>query len=226
MRLGIAIVVLAAGLTAARAQQPANGAAGATANLTFTLDFPQSNPTHYSITVETNGHARYECTCSITADSDPESYDAEFEVSAVNRDRIFQWAKDAAFFSGKIDSGNHKLAFTGTKQLTYQDGQRSNTAHYNHSNLGPVRQLTELFQKVALTQEYGRRLAYYHHYQKLALDDQLRQLEGQARNDELSEIHSLAPILQQIVDDPSVINVVRARAKELIQMKDDGAPWH
>jgi uncharacterized protein (UPF0147 family) len=45
----------------------------------------------------------------------------------------------------------------------------------------------------------------------------------QAKNDELSEIQSLAPILQEIVADSSVIHVVRARAKELIEMAGSAA---
>jgi len=43
-------------------------------------------------------------------------------------------------------------------------------------------------------------------------------METQARNNELSEIQGVAPVLEEIVEDTSVINVVRARAKALIQM--------
>lgn len=134
------------------------------------------------------------------------------------RERIFDWAKQAKYFAGKIDSGNQKLAFTGDKVLSYQDGQRSYTAHYNYSNVEAVRQLTTLFQSMEATLDYGRRLSYDHRYQKLALDDEIRRMETQARNNELSEIQSVAPVLQEIVDDNTVMNGVRARAKELIQM--------
>jgi hypothetical protein len=154
----------------------------------------------------------------IEEDSEEQPYGAEFDVSGGNRERIFEWAKQARYFAGKMDSGNRKLAFTGAKMLSYQDGQRSNTARYNYSTLEPVRELTTLFQNMAETLEYGRRLAYYHRYQKLALDDELKRMEAQAKNDELSEIQGVRPVLQQIVEDTSVINVVRARAKELIQM--------
>jgi hypothetical protein len=201
-------------------QQATNG--GATATVVFTLDFPGSNPDHYSIAVDAAGHARYECTGTIAEDSEEQTYRAEFNMSAGNRERIFEWAKQARYFAGKIDSGNNKLAFTGTKLLSYQDGQLSNTARYNYSNLEPVRDLTELFQKVGSTLDYGRRLAYYHHYQKLALDEELKRMEAQARNNELSEIQGVAPILQEILDDTSVINVVRSRAKELIEMGSAG----
>ena len=203
-------------------QQVAGGGAS-TAVVTFTLDFPHSNPAHYSIAVDATGHARYECTGTVAEDSEEQTYRAEFEVSAGSREKIFDWAKQARYFAGKIDSGNGKLAFTGAKLLSYQDGQRSNTARYNYSNLEPVRELTSLFQSMGGTLEYGRRLAYYHRYQKLALDEELKRMEAQARSNELNEIQSVAPVLREIVEDPSVINVVRARAKELIQTATSAA---
>ena len=194
------------------------GSAPSTPVVTFAFDFPQSNPEHYSIAVDATGHTRYECTGKVAEDSEEQIYRAEFEVSARNRERIFEWAKQARYFADKIDSGNRKVAFTGTKILSYQDGQRSFTAKYNYSNTPAVQQLTTLFQNMAGTLEYGRRLAYYHRYQKLALDEELKRMELQAKSDELSEIQGVAPVLQQIVEDATVINVVRARAKEIIEI--------
>jgi hypothetical protein len=188
------------------------------ATVTFTLDFPESNPMHYSIAVDEAGRARYECTGKVAEDSDGQAYRSEFEVSQGNRERIFNWAKQARYFAGRIDSGNHKLANTGAKVLSYQDGQRSYVARYNFSNLAAVQQLTTLFQNMAGTLEFGWRLAYYHRYQKLALDDELKRMEAEARHNELSEIQGVAPVLQEIFDDTSVINGVRARAKELMEM--------
>jgi hypothetical protein len=77
---------------------------------------------------------------------------------------------------------------------------------------------------MAGTLEYGRRLAYYHRYQKLALDDELKRMETQAKNNELSEIDGVAQVLREIVDDASVINVVRARAQRLMQMGTGAGP--
>jgi hypothetical protein len=215
--LGIGLLVLANTVAPLSSQQAATSAPSAP-TVTFTLDFPQSNPLHYSIAVDASGHARYESMAKFSDDAEAEKYQTEFNVSAENRQRIFDWAKQADYFTGKVDSGNRKLAFTGAKVLTYQDGPKSSTAQYNYSNLEAVRELTTLFQNMSETLEYGRRLGYYHRYQKLALDEELKHMEAQARNNELSEIQGVRPVLQEIAEDASVINVVRARAKELIQM--------
>jgi hypothetical protein len=224
--VGVGVLALATISAPSMAQQPANAGAASPATVTFTLDFPQSNPAHYSIAVEASGHARYECAGTVAEDSEEQTYRAEFQVSAGNREKIFSLAKQARYFAGKIDSGNGRLAFTGTKQLSYQDGQLSSMARYNYSNLAAVQQLTALFQDMGATLDYGRRLTYYHRYQKLALDDELKRMETQARNHELDEIQGVAPVLQEIFEDTSVINVVRARAKELIEMGNSVTAGH
>lgn len=211
----LATLVLLCGLSA--------GAADA-GTVTFSLDFPGSEPEHYSIRAESDGRAQYECSAKISTDSeDSETYQTDFTFSDATRSRIFDLAAQARYFSGKIDSGNHKLAFTGAKKLAYKDSQRSFTADYNFSLLPPVQQLTALFQSVGATLDFGRRLAHYHRYQKLALDDELKRMETQARSGELTELQAVKPVLQQIYDDPSVINMVRARAQRIMEM-GTGAP--
>ena len=191
-----------------------------TGSVTFTLDFPNSSPEHYSISVQNDGSAHYESTGKLTVDSDVrDDYQTDFTLSDATRARIFELTAEAKYFSGKVDSGNKKLAFTGSKKLVYKDGQRNSTAEYNFSSLQPVQQLTTLFQSVAATMEFGRRLTYFHRYQKLALDDELKRMEDQARRGDLAEIQALKPVLQGIYDDASVINVVRARALRIIEMK-------
>lgn len=193
-----------------------NGSSSAT--ITFSLNFPHSNPEDYSIAIDSSGHGNYESTGTDAEGSDPDTYRLEFELSAETRRKIFEWAQEAHYFAGSIDSGNRKLAFTGAKILSYHDAAHDNTARYDYSNVAAVRELTALFQGMASTLEYGRRLTYYHRYQKLALDDELKRMESQAKNNELSELQIVSPVLQEIVDDNSVLNVVRVRAKELMQI--------
>lgn len=190
------------------------------ASITFSLDFPNSSPEHYSIAVQSDGHAHYESTGKISADSDArDDYETDFTFSDATRARIFELAAQAHYFSGKVDSGNKKLAFTGAKKLVYKDGQRSSSADYNYSPQPPVQQLTTLFQSLAATMEFGRRMTYFHRYQKLALDDELKRMEDQAKHGELAELQAVSPVLKEIYDDTSVINVVRARAHRIMEMQ-------
>lgn len=196
---------------------PARAADSATVN--FTFDFPNSSPEHYSITVEKGGQVHYESAGKISDDSDDrQTYQADIELLDATRVRIFDLAAQARYFSGKIDSGNKKLAFTGSKKLSYRDGQRNSSADFNYSTVPAVQQLATLFQSLSATLEFGRRLVYFHRYQKLALDDELAHMEDEARRGEIIELQAVKPILQQIYDDETVMNIDRARALRIINM--------
>jgi hypothetical protein len=206
-------------LIASICAMPLNAQSAPAATVSFTLDFPNSDPEHYSIAVDSAGHAKYESTARISQESeDRETYHTDFDFSTNGRTRVFDLAAQANYFSGKLDSGKRNLAFTGAKKLAYQDGQRNNSADYNYSPIAPVQELTSFFQSVSATLEYGRKLAYSHRYQKLALDEELKNMEGQAKSNGLAELQAVRPVLQEIYDDATVINIVRARAQRLIEM--------
>ena len=209
------IVLLAVHLTVGAAI----GAASDGASISFSLDFPNSSPEHYQISVDSDGKTHYVSSGRISQDSDAtDDYETDVTLSDATRTRIFELAAQARYFSGKVDSGNKKLAFTGAKKLVYKDDKRNSSAEYNYSTQPAVQQLTTLFQSVSATLEFGRRLTYYHRYQKLALDDETKRMEDQARSGELAEVKAVAPILQMIYDDTSVLKVVRARALRILQM--------
>ena len=149
------------------------------AAVTFTLDFPGSNPGHYVVVVGDDGHGSYKSDGRIDEKSDAVSEQIEeFTVSENIRTEIFDLAKRAHYFSGKIDSGKKNIANTGAKSLAYKDSTHDSKATFNYSGLQPVEQLTVLFQGLSTTLEYGRRLAYFHKYEKLALDDELKKMKS------------------------------------------------
>ncbi len=81
-----------------------------------------------------------------------------------------------------------------------------------------MQELTTLFQNISTTLEFGRRLDYYHHYQKLALEEELKQMEQMVKEKNLDELPAVAPILKTILADQSVMNVTRARAQRLLYL--------
>jgi hypothetical protein len=212
--------------------------APAPATITFTLDFPQSTPDHYQILVDSSGNATYTSgldkpASHSAADSDADNasvpdqpYRYSFIVSPATRDRIFDLAARANYFSGDVNYTKHNVANTGEKVLTYKDAQRSSAAKYNYTTNLPVQQLTTLFQDLSLTLEYGRRLEEDYRYQKLALDEQLKRMEQQADQNALVEVQAVAPILKKIVADSSVLNVTRARAERLLAKAEKATPPH
>jgi hypothetical protein len=194
----------------------------------FTLDFPASQPQHYSIHIPSDGSAHYQSSGRVSAESDEtnsqdndsdsnDTFDFDFAVTAETRQRIFDLAAKAGYFQRDIDSHHKGLAFTGKKTLSYKDAQRSGESTYNYSSNPAVQELTDLMQSLSATLEFGHRLQYDHHYQKLALDDELKRMEELARGNQLTDVAAIRPILDQIIADQSVMNVTRARAQRLLE---------
>ena len=207
--LGLLLFLVAGLQLAAPAQE--------TAVVTFTLDFPGSEPSHYAISVSSDGRSTYDSDGKLSPDSEGDPFHLDFSMSAETRRRIFELAERAHYFEGEIDSRKKNLASTGRKTLTYKDSGRSATATYNYSPVAAVQQETQLFQGLSLTLEFGRRLQYFHRYQKLALDEELKRMEEAATGQGLEELAAVAPILHAIAVDSTVINPVRARAQRMIE---------
>jgi len=201
--------------------------------VTFTIDFPDSQPEHYSIRVQSDGRAHYQSNGRLSADSgetdshdndshnndshNNDSFDLDFTVVADTRQKIFDLAAKAGYFQKDIASRQKGLAFTGKKTLSYKDARRSGESTYNYSANPAVQDLTGLLQSLSSTLEFGHRLQYDHHYQKLALDEELKRMEEMASANQLIEVAAIQPILDQIIADQSVINVTRARAQRLLE---------
>ncbi|MBV9483690.1 MAG: hypothetical protein JO249_23495 [Acidobacteria bacterium] len=219
IRPALLVCLLASSLLSSKASEPPQ------ATVSFTLDFPQSTPDHYSIVIDTSGNASYtsglpkpesQADSETTSVSD-QPYHYGFTLSPATRDRIFDLAARANYFSGKLDDTRHNMANTGVKTLRYKDSRRSTEAKYNYTTNSAVQQLTALFQRLSTTLEYGRRLSQAYQYQKLALDEELKGMEQQADQNELVDVEAVAPILKKIVGDSSVMNVTRARAERLLE---------
>jgi hypothetical protein len=185
----------------------------------FTLDFSGSNPSHYEIVANSDGKGSYTSNGQLSHDSEPaDPVVLEFTLSETVRARIFDLAKKAHYFEGKIDSGRTNLANTGNKTLIYKDSSRNSQATYNYSPVQPVQDLTTIFQGLSTTLEFGRRLTYFQKYQKLALDEDLKRMEQMQREKNLGDLQAIAAVLESIADDTSVMNVSRSRALRLLAL--------
>jgi hypothetical protein len=188
-----------------------------TASISFTLDFPGADPSHYEIVIASDGQGSYSSNGKVDDRGDPaDAASLEFAVSENIRKQVFDLAKKARYFAGKVDSGQKNIANTGAKTLAYRDAGHNSQATYNYSMSQPITQLTSIFQNLSTTMEFGRRLVYLHKYQKLALDDQLKRMEEMQRENSLGDVAAIAPVLKDIANDSSIMNVSRARALRLL----------
>lgn len=198
-----------------RSQRPA------VPTVTFTFDWPSVEPHRYIIVVDSSGSTAYQ---SWTADSTAEPSSADdpyllkFTVWPAARDRIFALARQLKYFNGDFEYHKHPVARTGDKTLAYADADKQHETRYNWSENPDIDELTVLFQGISTTLESGRRLERLHRFERLGLDEELKNLEHYAVEHRASELQLIAPILLQIAEDPSVLNIARQRARHILRI--------
>jgi hypothetical protein len=207
-----------AAASAQDASQPTPDVLAQAPTVIFTFDFPQSAPAHYSLRVTQDGRATYESTGKLTPEAEGDPFTYEFQLSDANRGRIFDLTARARYFESDVDYRKGRQANTGKKVLSYRDSTRQHEVVYNYSTHQEIQQLTHIFQGIALTMECARRLQYFHRYQRLAVEEELKRMEEMAQSNDVEELQSIAPVLREIADDKSVLNVTRVRAQRLLAL--------
>ena len=185
--------------------------------ITFDLYWEAADPQNYRITADSTCAAHYVSRSPTKPDESQEpEYKIDFTMSPANCNRLFQIAKELNYFKGDFDYKQHRIANTGRKTLRYADSERHSETVYNWSQNSEIEQLTKIFQGVSNTIEHGRRLQFLRRFDKLGLDKELKAMEDLSQHEGLAEIQVIAPTLQNIADDSSVLNMARQRARNLL----------
>ncbi|HZR29903.1 MAG TPA: hypothetical protein VFA71_14085 [Terriglobales bacterium] len=210
------ILALTPGLAQTAASETTKSPAkDSVATITYTLDWHDAQPSHYSIKLDSAGHATYESLPNATTDQ-ADKYQVQFVMSADLRDRIFALAQKANYFDGKFDYTKRKIASTGQKTLDYSDGSRHFQTAYNWSENPSIQELTEIFYGISNTMESGSKLEYLKRFDKLGLPEELQNMLRLRSEGHLLELQSIAPVLRQIAQDSSQMNLARQRAQRLM----------
>ena len=99
----------------------------------------------------------------------------------------------------------------------YKSAQFQGSSTYNYSQNPDVQQLTQLFLGLATTLDYGRKLAWTYRFDKLGLDQPLRELEELQAAHQVEELSAIEPILRKIADDPNLMHISRQSAQHLLK---------
>jgi hypothetical protein len=206
-----------------RAQSPPpNSAQRQAPTVTFTFDWASIQPHHYVISLDNSGSGSYESLTDQPVETPGEPpkadpYALKFTVSPATRDRVFSLARQLNYFNGDFEFHKSRVAATGEKVLAYADASQHHETRYNFSENPGIEELTLLFQGISATVESGRRLSFLHRFDKLGLNEELKNLEHLATQEFARELEIIAPTLQQIAEDASVMHIARERARHLLQ---------
>jgi hypothetical protein len=199
------------------------------AYVAFKFDWNQARPwVQYTISVDDAGKTHFEGVGNAADSGENDSFSQDFTMSDANRQKIFELARKADYFQGNFEAKQKNIARTGEKTLEYHgkaDGGGQATSHritYNYSSNTDIQELTRLFQSIALTVDFGRKLAFQYRFDKLGMDDRLKSLQDMQASHFVEELQAIEPILEKIAADPSVMNIARVTAKQLLNSAGSG----
>jgi hypothetical protein len=208
----MATVVLS--LCAAFAQQPSPTLK--LPQIKYVLDFDKISPQHQQVVIDAEGNGLYVSSDQPTdSGAEPARYSREFTVTPATRDEIVRLAKEAKHFHGDFDYKKSKIAFTGSKTLSYLDEKTTASTTFNWSDNAAIRQLTEIFTGICTTLEAEPRLKHMQRFDKLGLDLELKNLLSAAKDGRLREIQIIEETLHEVAADASVMAPARRRAEQL-----------
>ena len=220
MRTRIALVAILFS-AAAFAQQVTTPAPSATPNqpsVWFNFQWNEGLPWQsYSIQVQADGKTHFNGTPNPSPDGDTDPVQEDFTMSEANRQKIFDAARKLNYFQRDCDSHLKHIAQTGAKTLIYKSAQIQGSCAYNYSQNPDVQQLTQLFLGLATTLDYGHKLAWQYRFDKLGIDQRLRELESLQADHQVEELNAIEPILRKIANDPSLMHISRQSAQHLLK---------
>jgi hypothetical protein len=185
-------------------------------SITFVRVWNDFTPQSVTMTISANGATKYSSSNPAKTGDDVDEYKTEFTMSPARRDKLFRYAKEANFFDGDFTFKKHVVASTGKKTLTYSDPARHFSTSYDYSDNKAIQEITNILSGISNTIEHGRKLAFLRRFDKLGLEDELKAMENAAEGHNLAELQIIAPTLDSIASDRTILNIARQRAQKLL----------
>jgi hypothetical protein len=220
-----AICFGSAGLCAQHAASNGTGPTAGGAQVRFQYENKQLQPARYNFLIDESGAGHFHSEPGDPPPPDTASYqtlaqplDRPLQLSKPVVEQIFATARGEKFFAISCEDGKNKIAFQGTKQLSYHGPEGSGSCTYNWSKSPAIEKITAIFESIAYTLEEGRRLAVEHKHDRLALDEELGMLLEAVKDGRALEVQTIQAVLQEIVEDEAVLERARMRARKLMDV--------
>jgi hypothetical protein len=214
----IGFALLFTTLLQAASSAPAVSPSGA--EIKFSFENAQLDPSSYVIVVHEDGSGHYSSTPGLSSgagdDVAPSPHDRDIQIHDPLLAGFFAAARSHHFFDIACEATGLHVAFTGKKLLAYTGPDGKGGCTYNWSRDPQINQVGNQMMSIAATIEAGRRLAIEHEHSRLSLDAELENLDDAIKAHRALAVENIAPVLQSIADDENVMNRARLRARALL----------
>lgn len=212
MRVGVCALAALLGALSAGAQT------GSTVELDYTN--PGLTPGHWVLRLATDGSGHFhsergDARMDPAQGFEPATVDRDVRVSPAFAAHVFEVARREKFFGSDCES-HLKVAFQGSKKLSYQGPDGTGSCTFNYSKDKEVEGLGESLVAVAGSILEGVRLEMLLQHDRLGLDKETEYLLDAAKDGRVQQVIAIRGILERLADNEEVMERVRKRARELL----------
>jgi hypothetical protein len=191
------------------------------------IDFsnPGLTPAQWTLEIRPDGNGHFQSVRGDAAPHDfkvpqPPDINRNIQVSAKFAEHSFEVARRHKLFNTGCES-HLKVAFQGTKKLTYTGPDGEGSCEFNYSKDAEIQSLGDSLVAVATTIIEGARLETLRQHDPLGLDQEIQNVQEAAGDGRAQQICSIRDILERLSEDPAVMERVRKRAKALLARADE-----
>ena len=199
-------------LLAALALAPLGQPAPSNATITYRRVFKGSTPEFIEIRVAEPGKSTFDIR---QLEEDPAA--ETFEVGPPVRQKIFELAADLKNFAIADLDIQKRIANLGQKTFRYESGSEMHETTFNYTLNASANQLMQIFEGLARQQSDLVLLERRVKYDRLGVNDALRQFESDMDHRLLPEPERLLAVLDRIGADSHFVEIARTRARALAE---------
>jgi hypothetical protein len=178
--------------------------------ITYRKIFKSSYPEFVEIKLNEGGHGTFDI-----RQLDEAANPQPFEISAALSGKIFALAAKLHNFQGVDLDVHRRIANLGEKTLRYDKGDENHEVKFNYTLDDSAGQLTVIFEGLARQTTDLSDLLRTMRYDRLGVNDVLKQIEQDYNNKLFPEPERLLPALDQLAADDKFIDIARQRARAL-----------
>lgn len=197
---------------------------GANRTLRITFDNPALIPAHWQLDLHPDGTGHFRSqrgTAPRTDDSiEPPDQDRDFRVSPSYAAHAFEVAAAEHFFAKRCEA-RQKVAFQGTKTLSYAGPGVQGSCTFNYSDDKRIESLSESLQGLAATLLEGARMEQLHLHDRLGLDAEMKAYTEMLGDGRAAEPEAIRAELERLAGDESLLERVRQRAREILSKSSE-----
>jgi hypothetical protein len=193
-------------------------AAQDTATVVYRKVFKNSSPEFIELRIRADGAATYDIRML-----DDEPLPQPFAVGKELTQKIFELAGKLNYFDGQELDVKRRIAHLGIKTFRYEHAGVAHETSFNYTLNATANQLLQIFEGLARQQEHVQSIERSLRYDRLGVNDALRNFEVDLNRNLIPEPGRLLPLLEEIAADDRVIEIARQRARALMaRIKNPG----